>query len=217
MHDTIAARNMNFSKGSVIVMDRAYVDFEMLNQWEKNKVNFVTRIKRNINYNRLDERPLPDEKAQNILVDEYIELTEPKTHDKYSKKIRRVVVYLEDKNETIELITNNFTWTATTIAELYKSRWQIETFFKEVKQLLKIKSFVGTSPNAVMIQIWTAMITMLILKFLIRIGKYNWSLSNLVAFLRLNLFVKIDLQLWLDNPFKVEDSYIEEHWQIALF
>ena len=92
-------------------------------------------------------------------------------------------------------------WTANTISELYKSRWQIEIFFREIKQLLHIKSFIGTSENAVMIQIWTALITILVLKYLKAIAKYDWRLSNLVAFIRLNLFVKIDLQKWLDVPF----------------
>ena len=86
--------------------------------------------------------------------------------------------------------------------ELYKSRWQIEIFFREIKQLLHIKSFIGTSENAVMIQIWTALITILVLKALKAIAKFSWHLSNLVAFIRLNLFVKIDLQLWLDAPFE---------------
>ena len=93
------------------------------------------------------------------------------------------------------------TWTANTISELYKSRWQIEIFFREIKQLLHIKSFIGTSENAVMIQIWTALITILILKFLKARAKFNWHLSNLVAFIRLNIFVKIELQKWLDFPF----------------
>ena len=106
------------------------------------------------------------------------------------------------------------TWTANTISELYKSRWQIEIFFREIKQLLHIKSFIGTTENAVMIQIWTALITILILKFLKQMAKYKWHLSNLVAFLRLNLFVKIDLHKWLNNPFeedvgKDSEKYIQ--------
>ena len=92
-------------------------------------------------------------------------------------------------------------WTANTIGELYKSRWQIEIFFREIKQLLHIKTFIGTTENAVMIQIWTALITILILKALKAMAKFNWHLSNLVAFIRLNIFVKITLQDWLDKPF----------------
>ena len=108
----------------------------------------------------------------------------------------------EENEQVIELITNQMTWTANTISELYRSRWQIEIFFREIKQLLHIKSFIGTSENAVMIQIWTALITILVLKYLKALSIFGWRLSNLVAFIRLNLFVKIDLQKWLDKPFE---------------
>ena len=121
---------------------------------------------------------------------------------KYAKRLRRVVVWDEKNQNTIELITNQMTWSCNTISELYKSRWDIEIFFREIKQLLHIKSFIGTSENAVMIQIWTALITILILKALKALAKYNWHLSNLVAFIRLNMFVKINLQKWLDKPFE---------------
>lgn len=112
---------------------------------------------------------------------------------KYPKRPRRIAVWNDENNQVIELITNQMSWTASTISELYKSRWQIEIFFREIKQLLHIKSFVGTSENAVMIQIWTALITILILKYLKVLSIFRWRLSNLVAFIRLNLFVKIDL------------------------
>ncbi len=109
------------------------------------------------------------------------------------------------------------TWTANTIAELYKARWQIEIFFREIKQLLHIKSFIGTSENAVMIQIWTALITILILKVLKAMAKHRWYLSNLVGVIRLNLFVKIDLQRWLDHPFNQDFGPPEEPLQGVLF
>jgi len=97
-------------------------------------------------------------------------------------------------------------WTANTIGEQYKSRWQIEIFFREIKQLLRSKSFIGTSQNAVMIQIWTALITILILKALKEMAKFKWHLSNLVAFISLNIIVKIELQKWLGEPFKNDKS-----------
>lgn len=217
LSDVKAVQELIFRKGAVIVMDRAYLDFIMLNRWNKEGVYFVTRLKKNIKFKRLKERDLPDNRHEHILVDEYIELSEEETAQKYPQKLRRVVVFNEEKNETIELLTNNFTWTANTIGELYKSRWQIEIFFKEIKQLLRIKSFVGTSPNAVLIQVWTAMLTILILKYLKALASYNWCLSNLVAFLRLNIFVKIELMLWLDKPFEVEDGYVENELQLRLF
>lgn len=128
-----------------------------------------------------------------------------------------VAVWDEENKQVIELITNQMSWTANTISELYKSRWQIEIFFREIKQLLQIKSFIGTSENAVMIQIWTALITILILKYLKAIAKYGWRLSNLMAFIRLNLFVKIELQKWLDNPFEDPSSIPKTSFQGLLF
>ena len=188
-------------RSSVIVADRFYSDFYLLNVWDSNKVNFVIRHKENLQYNSVRELPLPEDRHQHILKDEIIELTGVQTQNKYPKRLRRVVVWDEKNEQQIELITNQMSWTANTIGELYKARWQVEIFFREIKQLLHIKSFIGTSENAVLIQLWTALITILILKALKALAKYGWHLSNLVAFIRLNLFVKISLQEWLDNPF----------------
>jgi IS4 transposase len=130
-----------------------------------------------------------------LLNDEIFELKNKGSKNKYPKQLRRVSIWDDENKQVIELITNNFTWVANTIGELYKSRWQVEIFFREIKQLLHIKTFIGTSENAVKIQIWTALITMLILKALKATAKYSWHLTNLVSFIRLNLFVKIGLQL----------------------
>ena len=163
---------------------------------------FVIRHKENLQYVTVKENNLPEDRHQHILIDEIIELKNEGSRKKYPKKLRRVVVWDDKNKQTIELITNQMKWSCNTIAELYKSRWDIEIFFRDIKQLLHIKSFIGTSKNAVMIQIWTALITILILKVLKALAKYNWHLSNLVAFIRLNMFVKIDLQRWLDKPFE---------------
>ena len=145
---------------------------------------------------------MPENRHNNILKDEIIELKNTGSKEKYPKKLRRVALWDDVNGQTIEIITNQLSWTASTIGELYKSRWQIEIFFREIKQLLHIKTFIGTTENAVMIQIWTALITILVLKALRAIAKFNWHLSNLVAFIRLNIFVKITLQDWLDKPFE---------------
>jgi hypothetical protein len=213
VHDANAAKELVLPADSVVVADRAYVDFETLYRWHKGKSHFVVRLKKSIRFNRLEEKELPDNRHQHILVDEYIELSEEKTRAKYPKKLRRVVVWDDKNSQTIEIITNQFTWTANTIGELYKARWEIEIFFKDIKQLLKIKSFLGTSPNAVLIQIWTAMITILILKYLKACAKYGWCLSNLVAFLRINLLVKYDLQNLLDNPFQTDPDPPESKYK----
>jgi hypothetical protein len=211
--DNKGAYDIPLVKGSVIVADRFYNDFHLLNIWDSNGVFFVIRHKENLKYTVVRELDLPENRHEHILKDEIIELE----NTKYPKRLRRVAVWNDEKGFVVEIITNNMTWTANTISELYKSRWQIEIFFREIKQLLHIKSFVGTSENAVMIQIWTALITILVLKALKAMAKYGWHLSNLVAFIRLNLFVKIDLQLWLDKPFEEPPEPIPKYIQGVLF
>mgnify|MGYP002067275769 CR=1 FL=1 len=127
----------------------------------------------------------------------------------YSKKnypypLRRIVVWDDENQRSIVLLTNHLDFGATTVAAIYKDRWQIEIFFKALKQNLKVKTFVGTSENALYIQIWTALIAMLLIKFLQFKSRFSWSLSNLVAFLRWNLFTYRDLWQWIDKPFETK-------------
>ncbi len=216
--DNKGAYDVPLLKGSVIVADRFYNDFSLLHIWDSSGVYFVVRHKENIQFKVIKENSLPDKKHQHILKDEIIELKNKTSKEKYPKRLRRVAVWDEVNEQVIELITNQTTWTANTIGELYKSRWQIEIFFREIKQLLNIKSFIGTTENAVMIQIWTALITILILKAMKAMAKFKWHLSNLVAFIRLNIFVKINLQRWLDKPFEpYSDSTSINNLQGVLF
>ena len=214
--DNKGAYDIPLVESSVIVADRFYNDFHLLNVWDSNKVFFVIRHKHNLKFNVIKENELPENRHQHILKDEIIELTK-KSKEKFPKQLRRIAVWDEKNEQTIELITNNLKWSCNTISELYKSRWDIEIFFRDIKQLLHIKSFIGTSQNAVMIQIWTALITILILKYLKATAKYNWYLSNLVAFLRINLFVKIDLQNWLNEPFLSKEKPPDFEIQGVLF
>ena len=117
--------------------------------------------------------------------------------------MRRIEVWDEEKKETIVLVTNHLSFGSTTLATIYKDRWQIEIFFKTIKQNLKIKTFVGTSPNALMVQIWTALIAVLILKYLKFKSRFAWSVSNLVAMLRYNLLTYRDLWAWIDHPYEI--------------
>lgn len=200
--DNKGAYDIPLAKNSVIVADRFYNDFTLLNVWDSNAVNFVVRHKDNLRFSTVKELALPQDRHPHILKDEIIALQNKGSKNKYRGKLRRVSVWDEENQQAIELITNQLSWSANTISELYRARWQIEIFFREIKQLLHIKTFIGTSENAVMIQIWTALITILVLKYLKASAKYGWHLSNLVAFIRLNIFVKITLQDWLDNPFE---------------
>jgi hypothetical protein len=215
--DNKGAYDIPLRKGSVIVADRFYNDFYLLNIWDSKGVYFVIRHKDNIQYSVVKENKLPDNRHQHILKDEIIELKNKSSKERYAKRLRRVAVWDDVNKQVIELITNQMTWSCNTIGELYKSRWEVEIFFRDVKQLLHIKSFIGTSRNAVMIQIWTALITILVLKALKAMAKFNWHLSNLVAFIRLNLFVKINLQQWIDRPFEEHDDPPQLIYQGVLF
>lgn len=215
--DNKGAYDLPLVKGSVIVADRFYNDFKLLNVWDSTSVFFVVRHKENLQFKTVKELKLPEDSYQHILKDELIDLSNEDSKKKYKGKLRRVSVWNEEHQQVIELITNQLTWTANTISELYKSRWQIEIFFREIKQLLHIKTFIGTSENAVMIQIWTALITILLLKAMKAMAKFKWHLSNLVAFIRLNIFVKIELQTWLDKPFDEPPKHPPEVIQGVLF
>ncbi len=215
--DNKGAYEIPLLKGSVIVADRFYNDFYLLNLWDSKGVYFVVRHKENIQYTVIRENELPPNRHEHILKDEIIELKNKSSKEKYPKRLRRVAVWDDVNKQVIELITNHISWTANTIGELYKSRWNVEIFFRDIKQLLHIKSFIGTSQNAVMIQIWTALITILMLKALKAMAKYGWHLSNLVAFIRLNLFVKINLQHWIDNPFEEYNDPPQDFIQGVLF
>ena len=215
--DNKGAYDIPLIKQSVIVADRFYNDFHLLNVWDSNSVFFVIRHKENLKFETVKELELPENRHQHLLKDEIITLSNAESKEKYKGRLRRVSIWSEEHQCVIELITNNLKWCANTISELYKSRWQVEIFFREIKQLLHIKSFIGTSPNAVWIQIWTALITILLLKVLKSMAKYNWYLSNLMAFIRLNLFVKINLRQWLDKPFESRPKLHQNTIQGVLF
>jgi len=137
---------------------------------------------------------------RNIRADQFIRLTGAKAQADYPDLLRRIVVWDSENEREVVLLTNLMEFGATTIAAIYKERWQIELFFKALKQNLTVKTFVGTSENALRIQIWTALIALLLLKWLHHLSKANWSLSNLASMLRLNLFTYRELTQWIDNP-----------------
>ena len=200
-HEVKIAQNLTFPKGSIIVMDRGYVDYALFARWKKEGVWFVSRQKGNANYTVIEERPVPLHRS--IVKDQLITLNVYYSKKHYPYPLRRIEVWDDTKKESIILITNHMTFGATTVASIYKDRWQIEVFFKTIKQNLKIKTFVGTSANAVMIQIWTALITLLLLKYMTFRSQFGWSLSNLIAMLRYNLFTYRNLWEWINSPYEV--------------
>jgi Domain of unknown function (DUF4372)/Transposase DDE domain len=213
--DVKVAHQFHFDPGTIVVDDRGYNDYALFGKWTFQDVYFVTRMKENALYEVIGEKNVPQNR--NILKDELIEFKDPKAREKCPYPLRRIEVFDPDKKEVLVFLTNHLNLGGTTIASIYRDRWQIELFFKALKQNLKIKTFVGTSANAVKIQIWTALIAMLILRFLQLRSKYHWSLSNLVALLRMNLFTHRDLWPWLNKPFEVvpvayESKQLKLHW-----
>ena len=197
--DIKVARKMHFDPGTVLIMDRGYIDYEWFVRLTRQAVYFVTRLKDNASFEAVEDRPVPQKGS--ILKDQIIFFhSQADPNDAFF--FRLVEVWLEDKQESVVFLTNNLEFAANTIAAIYKDRWAVELFFKAIKQNLKIKTFLGTSANAVKTQIWTALIAILILKYLQLRSKFSWSLSNLIALLRHQLFVYRDLFSWLDNPFE---------------
>ena len=199
-HDVNPARELSFPTGSVLVVDRAYVDFSWLNDLDSKGVFFVTRLKSNVNI-QIAQSYLTNDKHDHVLSDQDIQLTGFYTAQSYPERLRIVKIYDESNDNQLVLLTNNMSWTADTVSQLYKARWDVEVFFKHLKQLFRVKTFVGTSSNAVRIQMWCSMIAILLLNYMKTKAKHPWHLSNLISFLRLNLFSKINLWNWLNKPF----------------
>src|SRR5438046_4692602 len=160
---------------------------------------FVTRLLHYLSIKVIQERSVPQNR--NIQPDQLISLSSLQGQKECTFPLRRVEVLNPEEQETIVLLTNHLTFGASTIADIYCQRWQIEVFFKTLKQNLKIKTFVGTSENALLIQIWTALIAMLLLRWLHFLSKRKWSFSNLSSLLRMPLFTYRDLKDWLSDPF----------------
>lgn len=198
--DIRVAHALALPRGSIVTMDRGYVDFRLFARWTEAGVFFVTRPLHHMVFEVVESRPVREN--SNLRSDQTIRFTsEWAQRHGFKLLLRRIVVWNQERQQEIVLVTNHFDFAASTLANIYKQRWQIELFFKALKQNLKIKSFVGTTENALHIQIWTALIAMLLLKWLHHLSRANWSLSNLATMLRLNLFTYRDLLDWLHNPF----------------
>jgi hypothetical protein len=201
------AREFSFAPGTIVVFDRGYVDYKWYQRLTDDGVFFVTRLRHDAHYRVLEERPVPQNR--HIRKDEIIQLGSP--HYRQAGRLRRVEVWIPERQELLVLLSNHLAFGATTLAQIYRERWQIEVFFRHLKQNLRIKTFVGTSANALHIQIWTALIAMLLLKYLQLRARFGWSLSNLVALLRQQLFVYRDLLTWLNEPFQAPPALAGVH------
>jgi hypothetical protein len=205
--DVTIAQQTEMPKGAIVVMDRGYIDYQLFERWSAREVGFVTRMKVNADCVVTARQEPP--RNRSITADETVEFNVFHAGRQIKGSYRRVKVWLEDKQEEMVLLTNRHDLGASTIAAIYKQRWQIELFFKALKQNLRLKTFVGTSANAVRIQIWTALTTIVLFKLLQFRSKLGWALSNLVALLRLNLFTYKDLWMWLDDPYSHPPDEVE--------
>jgi hypothetical protein len=201
--DICVARQLCFAPGTGVVMDRGYVDFRWWQSLTSQGVFFVTRFKSDVSYDVVQfqtlDRPLPQHRP--IRADQVVRLRTSKTGAE-TALYRRIVLWVEDKQQEMVFFTNHLDWGATTVTAVYQDRWQIESFFKSLKQLLRGKTFVGTSANALKTQLWTALIAILLLKYLQLRATFGWSLSKQTA---------AGLWLWLDHPFQPPPALADWH------
>lgn len=212
-HEIGIARQMKFAPGTIVVMDRAYIDYDWFEVLDQQGVFWVTRMKDNANYVVVEQRSRSA--SERIRSDQVICLVQQARQQK-ELFLRRIVLWEEKQQRELVFLTNHLQFAASTIANIYRERWQIELFFKALKQSCKIKSFVGTSPNAVKTQVWTALIAMLILRYLQLKARFAWHLANLVALLRQQLFVHRDLWQWLNEPFQPPPLPHQQQLPLAL-
>ena len=213
-NDVRIAQQLTFAPGTIVAIDRGYLDYSLYHRWTVGAVGFVTRPRTNMLYEVLEQRPVPTRGP--VLVDEVIRLTSSHAADRCPVPLRQVIIGDEQQHRRLTFLTNLMHLAASTIAAIYQPRWQIELLFKALKQHLRIKTFVGTSENAVQVQIWVALIALLLLKFLQLKSTWPWSLSNLAALLRFNLLTYRDLWTWLNAPFERPRS-LPTPTQVRLF
>jgi hypothetical protein len=200
VHEIQVARKLKLQSGTMLVFDRGYTDYEWFRRLTEEEVHFVTRLKENATYLVVECRS-PD--GDGIRADEIIAMEkQAQTDIETAPFLRRVRYWDETTQRELVFLTNHLDLPAVTVAALYKERWQVELLFKALKQNLRIKTFVGTTANALKTQIWTALIALLAVKFLQLQAKFPWSLSRLIALLRQQLFVYRDLWRWIESPFE---------------
>ena len=199
VHEVTEARQRRLPVGSIVVMDKGYLDYSWYKTLTEQGVFFVTRARTNTRYRITERRPV--DRAKGLRADQTIELTGQKSQQQTLPTLRRVTCVDPDSGQRYEFLTNNFSLAASTIAAIYKQRWQIELFFKWIKQNLKIRTFIGVSKNAVMTQVWVAMCVYLMLAYLKYLSRASASMQQIVRLLQLNLFIRRDLVALLrDDP-----------------
>jgi putative transposase len=213
-HEISIAQYMHIPRGSYIAIDRAYHDFRLYRFFKDNNIRFVTRVKSNAKYQVLESHTtLPNSR---VLKDEIIMFTGYYSHIKYPHPLRLIHYYDQNLNKKLTFLTNDFENEAQTIADIYKSRWEIEIFFRTIKQNLKIKRFFGTSPNAVLTQIWIAMISYLLVSLHKFLNKSKLTIQKIIRLIQVNLFERKPLiEIFKEPKFKPPDKLLK--YQTCLF
>ena len=215
-HEKNIVKDIPFNSGDVVVFDRGYNDYKDFLSYCNKGIYFVTRLKKNANYKVVKDKNV--NKYKNILSDQIIEFEGFYSQKRCPVKLRIIRSINPVTNKTINILTNQLKWSAQTISRVYKDRWQIEIFFKNMKQKLKIKSFLGTSENALNSQIWVALISYLLLCYLKFVSDYSWTIYKLMTVLPLCIFRRCDLWAWLNKPFeKIENKRNNDNQMILTF
>lgn len=213
-HEAKVARQMNIPANSYVAIDRGYYDFTLYNFFQDNNIRFVTRAKSNAKYRVVTSNTVAD--SSNILKDEIVEFTGYQSHKKYPYPLRLIHYFDDESKKTFVFLTNDFENEAQTIADVYKSRWEIEIFFRTIKQNLKIKRFFGTTPNAVFTQFWIAMIAYLLVSLHKFLYKSKLSVQKLMRLIQVNILERKDLkEIFKEHIPKPPDK--EKSEQLCLF
>ena len=203
LHEVTVTRQWEFAPGTILIFDRGYTDYDWFEQPTQKGVYFVTRLKTNADIVEIEDMDVPHRRG--LISDQAICMTQQAAENENPPMMRRIEFFDEQQQRTLVFLTNNMKLAAATVAEIYKNRWQIELFFKALKQSCKVKTFVGTSANALKTQIWTALIAMLPIKILRMKSTFSWHLSNFMVLLRQQLFVYRNLWTWIDDPFQAPE------------
>ena len=214
VHDSKVAKTLTIPPGSYLAIDRAYHDFEQYNVYNNNNIRFVTRKKTNAKYTVLESRGI--DRSNGVSSDEIVEFTGYQTHKKYPHPLRIIRFFDLESEKELEFLTNDLDLDAITIAAIYKARWDIELFFKTIKQNLKIKRFIGNSPNAVWTQVWIALIAYLLVSYLKFVNQLNLSVQKLFQRIQVNLFERKPLNEIVQN-IKYKPPNRNRNNQYALF
>jgi IS4 transposase len=213
-HEVKELPKLGLKSGDVVAFDRGYADFKQFAKYCEKGIYFVTRLKKNANYKVVVRNDVS--RYKNISSDQLIEMIGFYTKRKCPVRLRRIRVKDPETGKNIVILTNQMDWAPTTVASVYKDRWQIEIFFKMMKQNLKIKSFLGTTRNAMLSQIWVAMIAYLLLSYMKFMSTYKWTVNSLMKVLPTVLFSRRDLIEWLHHPFGSPPLPPDESLQLVL-